>query len=231
MNLDAMKKLSAEVALDSLVDGMRIGLGTGSTMGYFIEGLGARISEGRLQDIIAVPSSENTALLAKRVCIPLSDLNSLHSLDITVDGADEIDDDLNLIKGGGGALWREKILAMASDTMMVIVDSSKYVKRLGLFPLAVEVSPFGSIASAEKIAAICGVDPVLRGGDVMFISDSGNYIYDCSLGSIEDIELLARALESVAGLIAHGLFIGYADRAIIGTPTGIKILERSHKDG
>lgn len=209
---------------------MRLGLGTGSTAAHFIAGLGERVKMGL--EVVCVPTSEATRQQAEDLGIPLTTLNEVSSLDLTVDGADELDGDLNLIKGGGGALLREKIVAFASRRMIVIADHSKKVPALGKFPLPVEVVPFGWRATAEqmeeaarKVGAEGPITLRIRDGRP-FITDSGNLIVDCAFGRIADPARLAAALAAIPGVIEHGLFIGMAEMAIIGTPSGIETLTR-----
>ena len=185
-------------------------------------------------DIVAVPTSEATFAEAKRCGIPLTTLDEMPQLDLTVDGADEIGPDLSLIKGGGGALLREKIVAAASARMIVIADQSKNVATLGRFPLPIEVTSFG-LASTQRalekaIRAIQGPGPLTlrRAKDGhAFVTDGGHWILDAALGRIDDPAALAHALSDVPGVMEHGLFIGLAQMAIIGGPDGVKIVERS----
>lgn len=198
---------------------MTLGLGTGSTATIFVELL-ARKVEGGLH-ITCVPTSERTRRQAAGLGIPLATLDERPELDLTIDGADEFDPDLRLIKGGGGALLREKIVAAASKTMIVIADASKAVARLGAFPLPVEVNAFGLGSTrrlVERAAATCGLDGAFAirnaaSGDA-FITDGGHLILDCRFGVIADPERLAARLLEVPGVVEHGLFIGYA-RAIV----------------
>lgn len=232
MNADAQKRAAAARAVEFVQSGMRLGLGTGSTAKHFVELIGARVRAGL--DIVAVPTSEVTHADAKRCGIPLTTLDETPELDLTVDGADEIAPDLSLIKGGGGALLREKIVAAASARMIVIADQSKWVGALGGFPLPIEVTPFGFAATrraVEKvIAAIGRLGPLnLRQGKDghAFVTDGGHWIIDAALGRIDDPEAMAHALSGIPGVMEHGLFVGLAQMAIIGGPDGIKIVERS----
>lgn len=229
MNTDAQKEAAARRALDFVETGMRIGLGTGSTAARFVALLGERIKDGL--DVVAVPSSEATRSQAARIGIPLIDLDDTPGLDLTVDGADEIDGSLRLIKGGGGALVREKIVAAASARMVVIADRSKYVDVLGRFPLPVEVVPFGRIATARLIvrsARALGCEGEIRlrsaAGGEPFVSDGGNNILDCGFGRIDDPEALAAALANTPGVVEHGLFIAMADVAVVAGPAGVDVL-------
>ena len=232
MNADAQKRAAAARAVEFVQSGMRLGLGTGSTAKHFVELIGARVRDGL--DIVAVPTSEATHADAKRCGIPLTTLDETPELDLTVDGADEIAPDLSLIKGGGGALLREKIVAAASARMIVIADRSKWVGALGGFPLPIEVTPFGFAATrraVEKAIAAIGRPGLLnlrQGKDGhAFVTDGGHWIIDAVLGRIDDPEAMAHALSAVPGVMEHGLFIGLAQMAIIGGSEGIKIVERS----
>jgi ribose 5-phosphate isomerase A len=228
---DELKDEAARAALDLVEDGMRIGLGTGSTAARFVAALGERVAAGLR--VTCVPTSETTRLQAEKLGIPLSTLDETPELNLTVDGADEIDAELRLIKGGGGALLREKIVATASDRMVVIADESKLVKTLGAFPLPVEVVRFGLLATMRLIEAIsveagCHGEIRLRpgAGDAPFVTDQGNLIVDCAFGAILEPEVLAFALKRVPGVVEHGLFLGLADLAIVAGNGGIKLLRR-----
>jgi ribose 5-phosphate isomerase A len=228
LNLDDAKRLAAAKALELVTPGMRLGLGTGTTAAHFVALLGARVAEGF--DVICVASSERTRTLAKLHSIPLASIDALPELDMTVDGADEFDPSLRLIKGGGGALLREKIVAMASKRMIVITDSSKSVAVLGKFPLPVEVNVFGLEVTKRMIIAAaraCGCDGELRlrktPGGQAFVSDNGHYIVDCFLGALPRPDDLADRLAAVPGVVEHGLFIGIAKAVISAGPAGIEI--------
>jgi ribose 5-phosphate isomerase A len=229
--MDELKRRAAARALDEVRGGMRLGLGTGSTAKHFVELLGERVRAGL--DVVGVPTSEGTRADAERCGIPLTTLDDIDRLDLTVDGADEIDPALNLIKGAGGALLREKIVAAASDRMIVIADDSKWVETLGRFPLAVEVIPFALAATKRAIArafAQSGVSGqmVLRkaGGGHVFVTDGGHWIVDAHLGRIADASRLADRLSAVPGVVEHGLFIGLADLAVLASAQGIRVVER-----
>ena len=222
--VEQMKQKAALRALEEVRGGMKLGLGTGSTARYFVDGLGAQVAEGL--DVVCVPTSEATREQAESLGIKLAPLDELKRLDLTVDGADELDDALRLIKGGGGALLREKIVAAASDKMIVIADDSKKVATLGAFDLPVEVNMFSHGATAAAIAdalAATGNQGAinLRGGADPFITDGGHYIYDCALGAINDAEGLAQALLNVPGVVEHGLFLGYATAAVLAGTDGL----------
>jgi ribose 5-phosphate isomerase A len=231
MNADAQKRAAAARAVEFVRSGMRLGLGTGSTARHFVELIGERVRSGL--DIVGVPTSETTYADAKRCGIPLTTLDETPELDLTVDGADEIGPDLTLIKGGGGALLREKIVAAASARMIVIADQSKWVGVLGTFPLPVEVVPFGLAATRHAIEkAIASIQrPALltlrQGKDGhAFVTDGGHWILDAALGRIDDPAALAHALSGVPGVMEHGLFVDMAQTVIIGGPDGVRIVER-----
>ncbi len=229
--MDELKRQAAARALGEVREGMKLGLGTGSTAKHFVELLGERVRSGL--NVIGVPTSEATRADALRCGIPLTTLDDIDHLDLTVDGVDEIDPALNAIKGGGGALLREKIVAAASDRMIVIADDSKWVEVLGRFPLPVEVVPFGLAATRRSMAkafAESGVSGqmVLRkgkGGHV-FVTDGGHWIVDAYLGRIEDAPRLAALLAAIPGVVEHGLFIGLAGMAVLAGDEGIRVVER-----
>ncbi|HSH63715.1 ribose-5-phosphate isomerase RpiA [Methyloceanibacter sp.] len=230
-NTDDLKESAARAALDLVKDGMRLGLGTGSTAARFVDALGARVKAGL--NVVCVPTSETTRLQAERLRIPLTTLDETPELDLTVDGADEIDRELRLIKGGGGALLREKIVATASNRMVVIADESKVVPALGAFPLPVEVVRFGLLTTMHAIEAIaaeagCRGAVTLRPGkgEAPFVTDQGNLVVDCAFGTIPEPEVLAFALKRVPGVVEHGLFLGLADLAIVAGGGGVKALRR-----
>ena len=228
-DVDSLKRAAAARALEFVRPGMRLGLGTGSTAAHFVE----LLAESGL-DVIGVPTSEATRSQAERLGIPLATLDEQSELDLTVDGADEVDPDLNLIKGGGGALLREKIVANASHEMIVIADEGKFVERLGRFPLPIEVVDFGLAATSrgvERAIAASGCKGPLKlrrkpDGHV-FVTDQGHVILDAGLGAIPDARLLARCLADVPGVVEHGLFIGLARRAILAGTSGVRVVERS----
>src|SRR5262245_35309229 len=232
MNPDAQKRAAAARAADFVRPGMRLGLGTGSTAKYFVELIGERVRAGL--DILAVPTSEATSAEANRCGIALTTLEETPELDLTVDGADEVGPGLCLIKGGGGALLREKIVASASARMIVIADQSKWVTQLGRFPLPIEVVSFGLAATQraleKAIRAIQKSGPLVlrrqKDGEV-FVTDGGHWILDAALARIDDPVTLAHAISGVPGVVEHGLFIGLAHMAIIGGPNGVKIAERA----
>ncbi len=230
MTPDEAKEAAAREALKHVRDGMKLGLGTGSTAAKFVAGLGRMVADGL--NVVCVPTSEATRQQAESLNIPLTRLDEEPILDLTVDGADELDADLTLIKGGGGALLREKIVASSSRQMIVIADSSKKVSRLGQFPLPVEIVPFGVKSTAMKIEhaarwAGCEGELALRiRHDELFVTDNGNVIIDCSFGRIPDAQKLASVLSTIPGVVDHGLFIDMAGLAILGGPDGIEVISR-----
>ena len=229
--MDGLKRQAAARALESVRDGMKLGLGTGSTARHFVDLLGERVRAGL--EVVGVPTSEATRVQASECGIRLTTLDDVDRLDLTVDGADEIDPALNAIKGGGGALLREKIVAAASDRMIVIADDTKWVDALGRYPLPVEVIPFGLAATRRAIAgafAQSGVSGqmVLRKGrdGHVFVTDGGHWIIDAHLGRIADAPRLAGLLNPIPGVVEHGLFIGLASTAILAGAQGIRVVER-----
>lgn len=223
-----LKKRAGDAAADEVQSGMVVGLGTGSTAKWMVQRLGERLKSGELENIVGVPTSERTADLAREWNIPLTTLGEHPDIDIAIDGADEIDPHLNLIKGGGGALLREKIVAQASKRFIVVADDSKVVDQLGIiFRLPVEVLPFGHLSQRHYLESL-GASVVLRGSehDEVFTTENGNYIYDCAFGGIEDPHVLARQLINRAGILEHGLFLGFATEAIIVSKDGIKRMTR-----
>lgn len=225
---DELKKLAAEAAMSHVEGGMRLGLGTGTTADHFIRALGKAVASGL--DIVGVPTSRVTAELADTLAIPLSTLDDTPRLDVTVDGADEIGPGLALLKGGGGALLREKIVAAASDRMIVIADRSKQVDCLGAFPLPIEVVEFGLAATRAAINAaasdigLAGAVSVRRAGDTVYYTDSGNLILDASFGRIPDPQALADRLHRIPGVVEHGLFLNMASMALVAGPGGIETI-------
>ena len=233
MTPDMMKITAAVRALAFVEPGMKLGLGTGSTAAKFVDLLGQEVKKGL--DVLCVPTSEATRRQAEMLGIPLTTLDEVSFLDLTVDGADEIDKELRLVKGGGGALLREKIVATASDRMIVIADETKFVTNLGAFPLPVEVVAFGLMATRnmiELLAADAGCQGDIRlrrsaTGEV-FRTDSGNCIFDCHFGRIDDPESLDEALKFIPGVVENGLFLGIADAAIIGGKDGVTVLQAAY---
>jgi ribose 5-phosphate isomerase A len=228
---DQMKKAAAIEALKFVKPGMNIGLGTGSTANHFIEALGAKVKEGL--DVKGVATSKASKELAEKHGIPLTKLHTNPHLDLTVDGADEFDPEFRLIKGGGGALLREKIVASSSRYMVVVADESKQVKKLGKFPLPVEILVFGSKATiwkVERAFKILKLDAAInvrktKGGE-LFVTENSNLILDCSLGEIPEPERLEALLNSIPGVVETGLFIGICGIILMGTPKGVIELKR-----
>ncbi len=226
MNSEDLKRQAAARAVGLVSDGMRLGLGTGSTAKHFVSLLAERVRGGL--KVVGVPTSEATRAQAAREGVPLTTLDETPELDLTVDGADELDDDLRLIKGGGGALLREKIVAAASRRMIVIAEGSKRVPTLGRFPLPIEVVPFGLGATKVAIGRILermelAGELRLRTGEGTepFLTDGGHVILDAHLGRISDPERLAKSLNAVPGVVETGLFLGLASGAILATESGL----------
>ena len=225
------KENAAAAAMDYVEDGMTIGLGTGSTAKFFVDLLAEEMTNGLV--VRGVPTSEQTRQQAESLGVPLLDIEQVDRIHLTVDGADEVDEDAQLIKGGGAALLREKIIANASDLMVVIADSSKQVKMLGQFPLPVEVTPFGYTITAKKVYdALCRagvlkprIDVRTGPGHEPIITDGGNYILDCQCGIIPDAPMAAAVLSNVPGVVEHGLFIDLCRVVIVGAEDGATIFE------
>ncbi len=229
MSAEDFKRIAAEKALEFVEDGMVLGLGTGSTAAYFVKGLGERVKQGLR--VSGAPTSRATEALALEWGVPLIDLSKCDHIDLTVDGADEFDPWLRLIKGGGAALLREKIIADFSDRMIVITDASKRVDVLGKFPLPVEVTQFGVDLTRQKIAEAlrttdCASDEiVLRMKDgAPVVTDGGHYILDCRCQKIPDADALAAELGRIPGVMEHGLFIGIAEAVIVAGAEGAQII-------
>jgi ribose 5-phosphate isomerase A len=231
MDQRALKIEAARVALGHVEPGMRLGIGTGSTAEEFIRLLAARVADGL--SIVGVPTSERSARLCADLGVPLTTLDETPELDLTIDGADEFDAELNLIKGGGGALLREKIVAAASTRMIVIADMSKSVERLGRFPLPIEVNAFGLAATrraVERVAAELGAEGEVRlreaSGEV-FVTDGGHNVLDASFGLIPDPRALSLKLHAIPGVVEHGLFLGLARLAIVAGAGGVRTVSPS----
>jgi ribose 5-phosphate isomerase A len=222
------KRRAAAAALAEVQAGMRLGIGTGSTAEAFIHLLAVRVRDEGLR-VVGVPTSERTAALCRDLGVPLTTLDELPELDLTIDGADEIDGALRLVKGGGGALLREKIVAASSARMIVIADGSKTVEALGAFPLPIEINPFGAVATRlqiEKAASRLGLNGPLAlrmRDDRPFVTDGGHHILDASFGRIPDPEALSASLHAVPGVVEHGLFIGMATAAVIARGEDIEV--------
>lgn len=227
--IEQRKQRAAQRAVDHVNSGSVLGLGTGSTMRYALEELARRLADGRLHSIVGIPTSEQTAQLAQRLDIPLTSLADHPELDLAIDGADEIDPQLNLIKGLGGALLREKIVESAARSLIIIADSSKMVSQLGSrAPLPVEVIPFATPVVLRRLTLLGG-NAVLRctADGLPFVTDEDNYILDYHCGPIPDPAWLDRTLLSIPGVVEHGLFLGMADIALIADEDDIRVLTRA----
>jgi len=230
---DLAKQAAADRALGLVAPGMTLGLGTGSTAERFVRRLGERVRAGL--EVKGVATSERTARLAKEAGIPLVTLDDTQALDLTVDGADEADNDFRLIKGGGGALLREKLVASASRHVAILIDPSKEVSVLGKFPLAVEVEPFGALVTQERLMALIanfgepGGTARLRRDDYgePFVTDGRNFIVDVAFGKIRDADGLSRAIKSITGVVEHGLFVHLCDTLITGYSDGTSVLRQA----
>lgn len=223
---DEAKKRAAEHAIGMVNDGQVIGLGTGSTAKFAIEGLGRRIREGL--SIRGVPTSIGTEVLAREAGIPLVELNEAPVVDITIDGADEVDPDFNMIKGGGGALTREKLVALASKRRVILVDKSKLVSSLGESrSLPVEVLPFAWAVSARRLSQLGCTASLRDRAGLPFVTDNGNYILDCDFGAMADPATLESRIKLLPGVIESGLFIGIADTLVIGFDDHVEVKKRS----
>jgi len=223
---EELKKLAAEKAVEHIEDGMIVGLGTGSTVEYALRKLGTLVRDGL--KIKGIPTSVHTKRIANEEGIPLTTLEENPVIDVTIDGADEVDSNLNLIKGGGGALTREKIIAFNSNKVIIVVDDSKIVKCLGIdFPLPVEVVKFGWPATKKTLEEFgCTVDLRKVMGEEPFITDNGNYILDCEFVRIDNPEELHANLNNIPGVVENGLFIGLADEIIVGGKQGVLTLDK-----
>ena len=225
---DELKREAAEAALAYVKPGMALGLGTGSTARHFLEGVARLVAGG--MDLKGVPTSFATAEAAKELGVPLTSLEDRPRLDLCVDGADEVDPKLDLIKGLGGALFRERIVAAASDTFLVIVDESKLVPRLGTkAPVPVEVHPFGWRNAAAAIEGLGATVELRRVGGGMFQTDNGNHIVDARFASLRSPAALAAQLMAIPGVVGHGLFLGMADLAIVASEKGVRTVRHPRK--
>lgn len=227
---EELKKQAAAAALTFVEDGMKLGIGTGSTAEQFIRLLAEKVAAGL--SVVGVPTSERSARLCEELNVPLTTLDETPHLDLTIDGADEIDAQLRLIKGGGGAHLREKIVAAASDRMVVIADASKIVGTLGKFRLPIEVMPFGLGATEQMVSEVCarfgldGAASLRRTTDgQIFVTDGQHYILDAPAAEIADVEGLDAALRAIPGVVETGFFINIATNAVIAAETGIEILK------
>ena len=222
---DSAKVLAAQKSLEFIQDGMVVGLGSGSTATHFIQLLGEKVKQGlKIRGIASSKASED---LAASLTIPIVDFNTCPQIDVTIDGADEVAPGLALIKGGGGALLREKIVASASKQFIIVADSSKVVQHLGAFPLPVEVIPMAAPLVSSKLQAL-GINPSVRhhsnGED--YITDEGNLIVDCKCGAIEDPHKLAASIRQIVGVVEHGLFLNMANLALIASNSEVTELTR-----
>jgi len=220
MDVEHLKKLAGEEAAKYVRDGMVVGLGTGSTVKYTILKIGEMMKDGL--DIVGIPTSKATENLAKELGIPLGDLGDYDYIDLTIDGADEVDKNLNLIKGGGGALLREKMVAYYSKMEIIVVDERKMKEFLGDFPLPVEVVPYGWKRTLRELEKL-GCSPKLREKDgKAYTTDNGNYIIDCKFPRIENPEELEKRIDNIPGVVESGLFVNMATEVIVGTPNGVR---------
>ena len=223
-DVETLKREAGISACDFIRDGMKLGLGTGSTVRYTVIEIGRRISEEGL-NVVGVPTSEATRELAEKVGIPLISLAESGGLDLVIDGADEFDNDFSLIKGGGGALTREKIVAQSSKSMVVVADDRKQVEVLGEFDLPVEVLPFEWKRTRDRISSCCSGSVSIRGDSKPFVTDNGCYILDCNFGpSISDPISLEHELLSIAGVVEVGLFVGICDAVVLASNGGVLTL-------
>ncbi len=224
MATDDLKRAAADASLKYVNDGMILGLGTGSTARYVLEGLARRIAEEGLL-VSGVPTSLATAEAAKMLGIPLTSLEEHPVLDLAIDGADEVDPRMDLIKGLGGALFREKIVAASAKKFVVVVEESKLVPRLGTkAPVPVEVHPFGLRSTQTRIEALGARAPLRMRGSEVFRTDNGNHILDARFGPIKKPDRLAESLEAVPGVVGHGLFLGMTDLVLASSTEGVRIL-------
>jgi len=225
---DELKRAAALRAIEEVEDGMVVGLGTGSTAAFVVEGLAARVADGL--HVVGVPTSERTAAQARRLGIPIATFAEHQRLDLTIDGADEVAlGTLDLIKGLGGALLREKIVAAASNRLIIVVDQEKLVERLGEHtPVPVEVTQFGWQVTAVKLAGI-GCTPQRRytSGEQPYITDGGNYILDCRFGPIADPSIIERRITKIVGTVESGLFVGRTSVVVVASTTGVEVLTTS----
>jgi ribose 5-phosphate isomerase A len=222
------KQRAGERSVEFVEDGMTLGLGTGSTAYWVVERLGERVRVEGLR-VRCVPTSHRTEEQARALGIPLVTFDEVQELDLAIDGADEIGPHLALIKGGGGALLREKLVAGAARRFIVVADASKRVETLGRFPLPVEVVPFAWEVTARRVAEVTNTEPALRrdAAGEAFVTDNGNYILDCRCGEILDPERTERELKRLVGVVECGLFVGMCDLAIVATNEDVEIIERN----
>ena len=227
-NLDSLKRQAAIKSVEYIRDGMVVGLGTGSTAKHMIAALGERIKKGL--KIKGVPTSRETAKLARKAKIPLLPGESVVPIDVAIDGADQVDPQFNLIKGGGGALLKEKIVASAARRFIVVVDHSKRVPVLGgSFPLPVEVIPFGWRNTAQRLEALGGTPELRKKGGKIFVTETGHYILDVRFSRIDDPAALEWKLNSIPGVVENGLFVGRTDVLLVGTPQGVDVQQAAKR--
>ena len=226
-SIEALKRAAGHRAADFVRDGMVVGLGSGSTARHAILRVADRLRRSELRDVVAIPTSEETARLARHEGIPLATLARHAQIDVTIDGADEVDPHFNLIKGLGGCLLREKIVAFATAKEIIVVDESKLVQTLGTrSPVPVEVIRFGWRNTRAALAET-GAQPVLRQvGEAPYVTDEGNYIVDCTYEGIESPGELMLRLNAIPGVVENGLFLGVADLVVVASPSGVAVLER-----
>ncbi|MCM3744038.1 ribose-5-phosphate isomerase RpiA [Sporosarcina luteola] len=223
--IDTLKKAAGEKAAEYIEDGMVIGLGSGSTVYWTLKKIGELVAQG--MDIKGIPSSKRTEGWAHDFGIPLTDFSKVGMLNLAIDGADEIDPNFNLIKGGGGSLVREKIVDVHSKKLIIVGDESKMVTQLGKFPLPVEILPFGWELTAKKIMGIGGSPRLRMVEGEAFISNNGNYIVDCDFKTIPNPQELHQQLKQMLGVVETGLFIGMTDTIIIAGQTDVKVIEKT----
>ena len=225
--MDDLKRAASYSAAEAVCSGMVVGLGSGSTARYATLRIAQKLREGGLHDIVAIPTSERTASLARHEGIPLGMLQNYAHIDVTIDGADEVDPELNVIKGLGGYLLREKIVASATLREIVVVDDSKLVERLGTKgPVPVEVIPFGLRHTQAALARTGAVTELRTGDGAPFVTDEGNYILDCSYDAITSQAELAVTLNAIPGVVEHGLFLGMVHAVFVASQKGVRVLER-----
>jgi ribose 5-phosphate isomerase A len=224
---DELKRAAALRAIEEVEDGMVVGLGTGSTAAFVVEGLGARVAGGLR--LVGIPTSERTAAHARRLGIPISTFAEHQRLDLTIDGADEVQlGTLDLIKGLGGALLREKIVAAASERLIIVVDQEKLVERLGEHtPVPVEVTPFGWQATAVALAKLgCVPERRYAPGEQPYVTDGGNFILDCRFGPLTDPDSVEKRIASIVGTVESGLFVGRSSVVVVASASGVEVLTR-----
>ena len=221
------KQAAGEKAAEYVRDGMNVGLGSGSTVYWTIRRLGEMVKQGLR--IRGIPTSRATESLARECGIELTDFSVVERLDLAIDGADEISPEFDLIKGGGGALMREKLVAASSERLIIVADESKLVPILGKRPVPVEVVPFGWETTARRIEDLGSTASLRMSGEEPFVTDNGNHILDCSGGAIQDPAALHRRLKLLTGVVETGLFVGMADAAVVAGQDGVRVIERDQR--